>query len=99
MRKLSALWAGELPLGEAFWSYAVLIGLAVNLTTSLLFLVLISADRPLAALVVGYAMSVPYNVVALVGVWRSAAHHPGHRLQADLARIATLVLMVVLSLT
>ena len=99
MRKLGALWAGELPLGEAFWNYAVLIGLAVNLTTSLLFLALISADRPLAALVVGYAMSVPYNFVALVGVWRSAANHPGNRIQADLARIATLVLMVVLSLT
>ncbi|MCC2664566.1 MAG: hypothetical protein K0S35_2488 [Geminicoccaceae bacterium] len=99
MRKLGALWAGKLPLGEAFWSYAVLIGLAVNLTTSLLFLALISADRPLAALFVGYAMSVPYNLVALVGVWRSAANHQGHRIQADLARIVTLVLMVVLSLT
>jgi hypothetical protein len=44
-------------------------------------------------------MSVPYNLVALVGVWRSAANHQGHRIQADLARIVTLVLMVVLSLT
>ena len=99
MRKLGALWAGQLPLGEAFWSFAVLIGLAVNLTTSLLFLALISADRPIAALLVGYGMSVPYNLLALVGVWRSAANYPGNRFQADLARIATLVLMVVLSLT
>ena len=71
MRKLRALWTGDLPLGEAFWVYAVSIGLTVNVTTSLLFLALIAADRPLAALFVGYVCSVPYNVVAVVGVWRA----------------------------
>ena len=99
MTRLRALWSGDLPLGDAFWTYAVIIGLAVNLTTSLLFLVLISWDRPLAALFVGYALSVPYNVVALVGVWRSAARYEGPRTHADLARIVTLVGMVLLSLT
>jgi hypothetical protein len=99
MTRLRALWSGDLPLGEAFWTYAVGVGLAVNLTTSLLFLVLLSWDRPLAALFVGYALSVPYNVVALVGVWRAAARYEGPRLHADLARIVTVVGMVLLSLT
>ena len=99
MTRLRALWSGDLPLGEAFWTYAVTIGLAVNLTTSLLFLVLISWYRPVAALFVGYDLSVPYNVVALVGFWRSAARHVGERLHADLARIVSLVGMVLLSLT
>lgn len=99
MARLRALWSGDLPLGEAFWTYAVTVALAINLGTTLLFLVLISWDRPIAALVVGYAFSVPYNVVALVGVWRSAARYDGARLHADLARIVTLVAMVVLSLT
>ena len=99
MTRLRALWSGDLPLGEAFWTYAVAVGLAVNLITSLLFLVLISWDRPLAALFVGYALSVPYNVVALVGVWRSAARYEGARIHADLARIVTLAGMVLLSLT
>lgn len=99
MTRLRALWSGDLPLGEAFWTYAVTVGLTVNLTTSLLFLVLISWDRPLAALFVGYALSVPYNVVALVGVWRSAARYEGERIHADLARIVSLVGMVLLSLT
>ena len=93
------LWRGELPLGEAFWTYAVGVALAVNLITSLLFLVLISWDRPVAALFVGYALSVPYNIVALVGVWRSAARYEGARIHADLARIVSLVGMVLLSLT
>jgi hypothetical protein len=99
MSRLRALWSGDLPLGEAFWTYAVGVGLAVNLITSLLFLVLISWDRPIAALFVGYALSVPYNIVALVGVWRSAARYEGARIHADLARIISLVGMVLLSLT
>lgn len=99
MRKLAALWAGELPLSEAFWTYAVTIGLSVNLVSSLLFLALITADRPLAALFVGYVCSVPYNVVAVVGVWRSAARHEGERAHAELARLVTLVGMILLSVT
>jgi hypothetical protein len=99
MRKLRALWAGELPLSEAFWTFAVAIGLTVNVVSSLLFLALITADRPLAALFVGYVCSVPYNVVAVVGVWRSAARHEGERTHAELARLVTLVGMILLSLT
>jgi hypothetical protein len=99
MRKLRALWAGELPLSEAFWTFAVTIGLIVNVVSSLLFLALITADRPLAALFVGYVCSVPYNVVAVVGVWRSAARHEGERAHAELARLVTLVGMILLSLT
>jgi hypothetical protein len=99
MTRLRALWSGELPLGEAFWTYAVGVALVVNLTTSLLFLFLISWDRPLAALFVGYALSVPYNVVALVGVWRSAARYEGKRIHADLARTVSLIGIVLLSLT
>ena len=64
MTKLRALWAGELPLGEAFWTWAIGIGLLVNLTTTVLFLALITFDRPWAALFVGHVLSVPYNVVA-----------------------------------
>jgi hypothetical protein len=99
MRKLRALWSGALPLGEAFWTFAIGIGLLVNLASSGLFLALITVDRPWAALFVGYVLSVPYNVVALVGVWRSAARHQGEALHADLARIVTLVVMVLLSVT
>ena len=68
MSKLRALWAGDLPLGEAFWTWAICVGLLVNVISSGLFLALLTFDRPLAALFVGYVLSVPYNVVALVGV-------------------------------
>ncbi|HET6520926.1 MAG TPA: hypothetical protein VFG47_14055, partial [Geminicoccaceae bacterium] len=97
--RLGRLWAGEVPLHRAFWDYAVIGGLAVNLTTSLLFLMLISADRPIAALIVGYACSVPYNVLVLVAVWRSAGRYEGDRRWADLARIVIVIWVVVASLT
>jgi hypothetical protein len=99
MAKLRSLWLGELPLVEAFWTWAIGIGLLVNVTTSVLFLALITADRPWAALFVGYVLSVPYNVLAAVGVWRSAAHYQGHGGHAELARIVTVVVMLLLSVT
>jgi hypothetical protein len=99
MAKLAALWSGDLALNDAFWTWAVTVGLVVNLATSLLFLALIFQDRLIAALIVGYAFSAPYNVVATVGVWRSAARYPGPPLHADLARIASVVLMTALTVT
>jgi hypothetical protein len=99
MEKVVALWRGELSLGDAFWNWAVLGGLLVNVTTSIAFLLLLSEDQPWPALIVGYAFSVPYNVAAAVGVWRSAArYHPPHR-HGDSARAAVVILMTLLSLT
>jgi hypothetical protein len=48
---------------------------------------------------VGYALSVPYNVLAGVGVWRSAAHYDGPAAHAELARIVVVVVMLLLSVT
>lgn len=99
MAKLRSLWFGELPLGEAFWTWAITIGLLVNVTTSVLFLTMIVLDRPWAALLLGYALSVPYNLLATVGVWRSAAQYQGPSGHADLARFTTLIVMVMLTVT
>lgn len=99
MKKLRSLWLGELPLSEAFWTWAISAGLLVNVTTSALFLAMIAADHLWAALLFGYALSLPYNVLAVVGVWRSAARYEGPVSHADLARAATIILMLVLTLT
>jgi hypothetical protein len=71
----------------------------VNVTTSIGFLVLLTQDQAIAALVVGYALSVPYNIVAGVGVWRSAARYTGPPHWARAARVAALVGLTALSLT
>ncbi len=99
MAELRRLWAGEVPLDRAFWTYAVVGGLLVNLTTSLAFLGLVSADRLLAAALAGYGLSIPYNVLAVVGVWRSAGRHDGDPARAELLRTVALVWIAFLTLT
>jgi hypothetical protein len=99
MTNLVALSRGELPLREAFWTWAVTVGLLVNVMTSMLFLILIMQDLAWAALLIGYGVSLPYNVVATVGVWRAAVRYDGPAIHADLARGATVLLMAALSLT
>ena len=99
MRSLRRLWAGDLPLGQAFWSWAVAGGLTVNVVTSVLFLTLVANDRVVLAFIVGYGCSIPYNVAALVGVWRSADRYTGNPVLAGAARIITTLGMLLLSLT
>ena len=98
MAKLRSLWLGELPLGEAFWTWAIGIGLVVNLTTSVLFLAH-HQRQAVGGAVRGLRLSVPYNILAGVGVWRSAAHYDGPAAHAELARIVVVVAMLLLSVT
>jgi hypothetical protein len=99
MTALRRLWLGELPLDRAFWNWAVIGGIVVNGLTSILFFALIMNGYTVTAFVAGYLFSVPYNIVATVGVWRSAGRYRGDRRLADLARIVTVLAMVLLSLT
>jgi hypothetical protein len=93
------LWRGELPLAEAFWTWAVLGGLLVNVATTIGFLWLVMAGQTVAAYVVGYGLSLPYNLVATVGVWRAAGRAGADARWADTARVAVAVGMTILSLT
>jgi peptidoglycan biosynthesis protein MviN/MurJ (putative lipid II flippase) len=99
MDTVRRLWRGELALADAFWNWAVFGGLIVNGVTSALFLFLIMGDRPVAAVIAGYAPSLPYNVLVSVGVLRSAARYDGDRKWGALACITTLAGMILLSLT
>lgn len=99
MRRLAALWRGELPLAAAFWDWAVIGGLLVNISTSLAFYALILHGQAIPAFVIGYVCSVPYNILATVGVWRAAGRFEGPPAWATAARGVTVVLMAVLSLT
>jgi hypothetical protein len=99
MKPVFRLWRGELALADAFWNWAVFGGLIVNLSSSAAFLFLVMADRPVAAAIAGYAFSVPFNIVVVTGVWRSAGHYDGERRWADLARLVTVIGMILLSVT
>jgi hypothetical protein len=70
-------------------------------STSIAFLILITNDQPVPALLVPATLCpVPYNGLALVGVWRSAARHDGSALRSrPRPRRKRRALMAVLSLT
>ena len=88
---LAMLWAGEVPLGEVFWTYAVAGGLLVNAIGTALFLWALSSGAPLLFIYLPMAVPIPYNVFVLVAVWRSAARYQGPRERADLARAAIIL--------
>jgi len=99
MKGIYRLWNGDLALPDAFWNWSDFGGLVVNIASSASFLFLIMADRPIAAFILSYALSVPYNILVTVGVWRSAERYTGERKWADLARIVTIAGMILLSVT
>ena len=87
-----------MPLPVAFWRWAVAGGLAVNLSTFVLLLVLVMQGQALAGFLVSHAIALPYNILAGVGVWRSAARHAGSRGWADAARAGAAIWLAALSL-
>ena len=86
MARLADLWHGRLPLAEAFWVWAVAVGLALNLGTTVAMLALIAADLPAGLALAVHLLPAPYNVAVAVGVWRSAGGYAGPQFWADMAR-------------
>jgi hypothetical protein len=88
-----------MPLPVAFWRYGVAWSLFINSPTSLLTMFAVLADAPVWLLVPVHLLPTPYNLLALVGVWRSAARYDGPQKWADLARTAIVIGMAVLTVT
>ena len=98
MELVKRLWAGDLPLRRAFWDYAVFYGLLVNLVTDVAFFSLLMNDANLVLVALAFAIPIPYNVLVVVAVWRSAARYLGPKKWAELARVGIVVWMVALTL-
>ena len=94
---LHRLWRGEVPLASAFWSYAVIGGTALNAAATLLAMAVLTMDAPALLALLAFALPIPYNLLVLVAIWRSANAYQGPRLWADLARIAGLLWAVAAS--
>jgi hypothetical protein len=99
MDKVKSLWAGDVPLPEAFWQYAVVYGLLVNFVATALSLVLAVAGASVWVYVAVFFLPTPYNVLMIVAVWRSAERYRGPQKWADLARAVSLIGMLLLTLT
>lgn len=94
---IKSLWAGNVPLGEAFWSYAIAYGLLLNVMTSFLFTMLLVHDTAMQWLALAFALPLPYNLLVVVAVWRSADRYAGPKQRAELARLGTVLWMLVLT--
>jgi hypothetical protein len=91
MQALADLWNGRLPLAEAFWKHAVLIGMAINVAATAGMLAAVSAGLPGLVGLAIHLSPLPYVIVCTVGVWRSTTQHQGSPHTAELARVAVLV--------
>lgn len=96
---LKRLARGEVGLGAAFFGWLILGGILVNGATTALNLILVTRDLPLLGLVVGYAISVPYNLLAMIGVWRAADAHDGDPAAARVGRWLGVAIALVLCVT
>jgi hypothetical protein len=96
--RIVEFWRGGLPLGRAFWLWGILGGGFVSLFATLLALMLLAAGAPAWLAVLVFAAHIPWNLILLVGVWRSAGRPEVSRAHSNLVRLVILLWVVVLSL-
>jgi hypothetical protein len=97
MQTIVEFWHGNLPLGRAFWLWGLLGGGIVSLFSTLLALALLAAEAPVWLAMLVFAVHIPWNLVLLVGVWRSAGRAGMSREIAHAARLIILAWVVALS--
>jgi hypothetical protein len=95
--RIVEFWRGGLPLHCAFWLWGILGGGAVSLSATLFALMLLAAGAPAWLAVLVFAAHIPWNLVLLVGVWRSAGRPEVSPAAANLARLVILMWVAVLS--
>ena len=98
IRTIAEFFRGGLPLGRAFWLWGILGGGIISLFSTLLALTLIAARAPAWLAVLAFAAHIPWNLMLLVGIWRSAGRPEVSPAAANLARTVILAWVVVLSL-
>lgn len=97
MKRLATqLWRGDLPLAYVVWRHAVAYALVVNLAFDIPFYALIINQASALWIILAFLAPVPYNIFVIVAVWRSAANYPGEQKWADLARVGSLLWIVLL---
>jgi hypothetical protein len=97
-QRILDLWYGRVPLGRIFWEYAILFGTLVNLITTFAALAAFAKGAPVAISILIFLLPAPYNLLMVVGVWRSAANYRGRPMWATLARALIIVWAAVATL-
>jgi hypothetical protein len=97
MRTIIEFWHGDLPLGRAFWIWGILGGGVVSLFSTLLALALLAAEAPAWIAIMVFSAHIPWNLVLLVGVWRSTERSSVSRELAYGARLIMVAWLIALS--
>jgi hypothetical protein len=97
MRAVLEFWRGGLPLGRALWLWGILGGGVVNLFSTLLAVALLAAGASLWLAALVFVAHIFWNLVLLVGVWRSAGRPEVNYDTARLARMIIVTWIVILS--
>lgn len=71
---IGGLWRGKLPFRRAFWVYAVVYGLILNVLASIAALATYSATGSIVLFLAAHFLPLPYNFLACLGAWRSAGN-------------------------
>lgn len=66
------LWLGRPSLSRIFWNDLLLVGTAISLTATLLGYLTLAADAPAAVSLAISLSPLPYNLLLVTAVWRSA---------------------------
>lgn len=98
METLRELWVGRMPLGRAFWEFAVFYGLVLNLLTTVASFGLLAFGVHAAIAMTVFFLPLPYNLFVLMAVWRSAARYQGPPHWANAARVAVTLWAVAVTL-
>jgi hypothetical protein len=85
------LWRGDLPLGQAFWEYAIAYGTIANLVATGAAIAAATLSLPDVIALCLFLSPLPYILAAVVGVFRSANKHRGSPEWATVAKIAVIV--------
>lgn len=95
---IADLWSGRISLPRAFWEYAVVYGTLLNLITTFASLAALAAGAGGIAALAIYFLPLPYNLLIVVAVWRSAETYRGPVIWRQLSRIAVIVWAVIVSI-
>jgi hypothetical protein len=88
---LVALWKGHVPLGQAFWGYAIVYGTIANVVATAAAIAAVAASLPDALAIGLFLVPIPYILTAVIGVVRSANRYQGPPMWAGLAKLAVIV--------
>ncbi len=94
---IADLWSGRTPLPRAFWEYAICYGTLLNLVTTFASLAMLAAGAAGLIVLAIHFLPLPYNLLAVIGVWRSGDNYRGPAIWGYLSRVGVIVWALIAS--